>query len=309
MKTKQTNLNTIKNVNNKKNETTAVVRKKYKKKKIFCLNCGKYGHQYNYCNAPITSTGIILYRNRNYNNGKTEKEFLHICRKDTIGYIDFIRGKYRLSDISYIQKLINMMTQEEKDKITKLPFSKLWRDIWCIPSNLVVNCHKREYKKSETRYVLLRNGYTLKYTNTHICLSELIGNSINSYKSAEWGFPKGRRLFAERDIDCARREFTEETAIPSQDYTIHTHIRPIVSNFIGQNSKKYKHIFFVAEYKGDVDSFKISDDNMIQKSEVSDIKWFTIHEANNIFRPYNRNKIVNLYKAMRFIPDSFKKKI
>jgi 8-oxo-dGTP pyrophosphatase MutT (NUDIX family) len=27
----------------------------------------------------------------------------------------------------------------------------------------------------------------------------------------EWGFPKGRRNYNEKDIDCALREFSEET--------------------------------------------------------------------------------------------------
>ena len=32
------------------------------KKKLFCCNCGKYGHKYSKCNDPITSLGIIAIK-------------------------------------------------------------------------------------------------------------------------------------------------------------------------------------------------------------------------------------------------------
>ena len=33
-----------------------------KKKKIFCNNCGKYGHIFSLCKEPITSLGIINFK-------------------------------------------------------------------------------------------------------------------------------------------------------------------------------------------------------------------------------------------------------
>ena len=93
---------------NKENSDTSakkLIRIKKKKKNIFCMNCGKQGHKYKFCRQPIISAGIILYRRRAF----TKKiEFLHICRKDTIGYVDFVRGKYRLGDVVYIQKLVKV---------------------------------------------------------------------------------------------------------------------------------------------------------------------------------------------------------
>ena len=32
------------------------------KKKLFCCNCGKFGHKYSKCNEPITSLGIIAIK-------------------------------------------------------------------------------------------------------------------------------------------------------------------------------------------------------------------------------------------------------
>ena len=32
------------------------------KKNVYCGNCGKFGHIYKRCTAPITSLGVICYK-------------------------------------------------------------------------------------------------------------------------------------------------------------------------------------------------------------------------------------------------------
>ena len=90
-------------------------------KNIFCGNCGNLGHTYKKCLLPITSCGVILYKkNENYTNKIEDKyRFLLVQRKDTIAFIEFLRGKYRESDIKYIKKLLEMMTFCEIDKLKK----------------------------------------------------------------------------------------------------------------------------------------------------------------------------------------------
>lgn len=270
-----------------------------KKKPIFCMNCGKQGHKYKHCRQPIISAGIILYRRRLFTN---KIEFLHICRKDTIGYVDFVRGKYRLGDVLYIQKLLNMMTNEEKIKIQRLSFTQLWRDIWCISdNNLKVSKHKFEFDKSAKRLNILKQGYIVKHQQIFVSLSLLLSQSPNIYTTPEWGFPKGRRSIGETDIECAMREFTEETGIPSTDHYI-LPSRPIVSIFTGQNNRKYKHIFFVSKYTGKKKCLNIDQNNILQKSEIGAIEWFTLQEACAKFRDYNKLKVRSLKIASRIIP-------
>ena len=57
--------------------------------KDICNNCGKFGHLFRHCKNPIVSFGCVLFRINN-----NVREYLMICRKDTLGYIDFIREKY-----------------------------------------------------------------------------------------------------------------------------------------------------------------------------------------------------------------------
>ena len=79
---------------------------------VFCNNCGKNGHTFGNCKRPITSMGVICFRNKGDN-----LEYLCICRKDSLGYIDFLRGKYPLYDKDYILTLSNEMTTREKENL------------------------------------------------------------------------------------------------------------------------------------------------------------------------------------------------
>ena len=79
-------------------------------KHTFCNNCGKNGHVFHQCKQPITSIGIIAFR-YNINN---KLEYLMIRRKDSLGFVDFMRGKYPINNKSYIMNIINEMTMNEK---------------------------------------------------------------------------------------------------------------------------------------------------------------------------------------------------
>ena len=65
---------------------------------IYCNNCGKNGHLYHQCKLPITSIGIVAFRIKDQ-----IPEYLMIRRKDSFGYIDFMRGKYSPYNINQIQ--------------------------------------------------------------------------------------------------------------------------------------------------------------------------------------------------------------
>jgi hypothetical protein len=45
-----------------------------------------------------------------------------ICRKDTLGYIDFIREKYVLQGLEYITNMFKQMTYLEKKSIMENDF-------------------------------------------------------------------------------------------------------------------------------------------------------------------------------------------
>ena len=91
----------------------------------FCNNCGKQGHMFNSCKLPIISLGIIAFRKVN-----KSIQYLMICRKDSLGFIEFLRGKYPLYNKSYILNLINEMTSEDKKMLLEKDFAHLWKHLW-----------------------------------------------------------------------------------------------------------------------------------------------------------------------------------
>ena len=95
------------------------------KNTTICNNCGKQGHMFHQCKLPITSYGIIVFR------FSTEGiKYLMIRRKDSFGYIDFIRGKYSANNLAQLNILINEMSIEEKQRILTTSFDLLWNEMW-----------------------------------------------------------------------------------------------------------------------------------------------------------------------------------
>ena len=82
-----------------------------------CNNCGKSGHISNLCKLPIVSYGIVAFR---ICDGKPE--YLMIRRKDTFGYIDFIRGKY--SGFDHLQEkasdILAILPPEKNNTVSKM---------------------------------------------------------------------------------------------------------------------------------------------------------------------------------------------
>ena len=137
--------------------------------------------------------------------------------------------------------------------------------------------------------ISLYNGITLEDIDY---LIKLVSKSTTSWEETEWGFPKGRRNFQEKDLECGLREFEEETGLKRDDLIILENIVPYEETFTGSNYKSYKHKYFVAVMLDDV---PVSDN--YQKSEVSKVAWKTYEEMIQILRPYNLEKIEMISKV------------
>lgn len=241
-----------------------------------CNNCGKSGHISNLCKLPIVSYGIVAYR---MFNGKPE--YLMIRRKDTFGYIDFIRGKYSLKNMDQIKDIIDEMSNEEKEKILTYSFEKQWLHMWGNTNSLH---HKTEESNSSKRFKQLITGFS--NNDEEIKLRDIIEQSTTNWLETEWEFPKGRKKLYEKDYECALREFGEETGILTRDITLVQNVMPFVESFIGTNYKSYKHKYFLAFIQNnDIDL------TQFQASEVSKLEWKTYDRCVEVIRPYNFEKI------------------
>lgn len=250
----------------------------------FCSNCGKNGHLYHSCKKPIISSGIICFRKNQNRN-----EYLLICRKDSLGYVDFLRGKYPLHYKFYIQNLIDEMTLNEKSKLLTKDFVDLWKELW---GEYIISKYVNEEKISKNKFLFIKEGINNKDESFN--LQDLIKNSNSKWTTPEWGFPKGRRNYQENDINCSLREFEEETGYSKNSINIIQNILPYEEIFLGSNFKSYKHKYYLAFMKN------LDNTQNYQISEVSNMKWMTYEECLKHIRPYNleRIKILNYVENM-----------
>jgi 8-oxo-dGTP pyrophosphatase MutT (NUDIX family) len=254
---------------------------------IYCNNCGKNGHQFYQCKIPITSFGVVAFRV----NPENEKyEFLMIRRKDTLGYIDFMRGKYTLHNSHYIMNMMKQMTTDEKTRLRTSNFTELWRNLW--GDEAVSNQYKSEENTSREKYNALKAGITIK-SELHT-LDTLLDESMkyHQWPEPEWGFPKGRRNMQEKDFECAIREFSEETGYNHNILKNIHNIIPFEENFSGSNYKSYKHKYYLMNISY-LDSLHPT---TFENTEVSDIGWKSIEECISCIRPYNLEKMQMISK-------------
>jgi 8-oxo-dGTP pyrophosphatase MutT (NUDIX family) len=257
------------------------------KYKLYCGNCGKVGHTYKKCVDAIISLGVILYNTIQINN-YYEIKFLLIQRRDSIGFIELLRGKYQETDDTYLSKIIDIMTIEERNRVMNYDFNDLL-------DKFIINKNSRQYKyeyiDAKDKFNRIKDSGKLK---------SLIDNSLTNWIEPEWGFPKGRRHLKESDFDCACREFEEETGYNEDDYMIIHNVKLLEEIFLGTNKIRYKHNYFLAKSCSQRIP-EINKNNKTQIAEIGNIGWFSFQEALRKIRPYHKEKINILKKAYSII--------
>ena len=249
------------------------------KKEQYCGNCGKEGHIYRRCLSPIMSLGIILYK---IDTGKIK--YLMVQRRDTLGFVEFMRGKYNLENEKYIYELFKIMTENERLNILSYEFDILWENLWM---NKNLKKFHNEYNNSKKKFNMLKKGVVIN--DETISLNSIHTKIEVLYQEPEWGFPKGRRNLKEGDLDCAKREFEEESGYRKSEYMIDNSIEPIEELFSGTNNIRYKHIYYIAKSTKNI-NLCINKDNFNQVTEISNIRWFSYDDSLKVIRDYNQEK-------------------
>ena len=256
----------------------------------FCNNCGKYGHLFHQCKNPITSVGIIVFHIDNANSNNIE--YLLIRRKDSLGYVDFMRGKYPVFNKRYLLNIISEMTINEKNKLLNNDFDTLWKELWGDYIGIQYRC---EEKISREKFTTLKIGINLPNENYN--LKSLIDLSTEEWDEPEWGFAKGRRNYLEKDLTCALREFEEETGYNKSSIKLIHNLIPLEEIFTGSNYKSYKHKYFLGFMNNNN-----KPQTIYQTYEISKIEWVSINTASEYLRDYNiekKNILVELNKLLK----------
>lgn len=251
-----------------------------------CSNCGKKGHYFRECQEPITSLGMIIYRKR------SENEWLLVRRRNSLGMMEFMRGKYELRDEAGIQTLIDQMTLSERIEIQTKDFSELWRELW---GGGATRRYNSEYEQACAKFEVLRS-LERKPNLVMYCTA-----STTAWTEPEWGFPKGRRTSSESELTCALRETWEEAGVKSTDLHI-LDGEPIEEEYRGSNGVIYRHKYWIAEIIASAsEGICFDPTNKEQQREIGDVRWCSYKDAQTLIRPYNVEKKAALAAAVERI--------
>jgi 8-oxo-dGTP pyrophosphatase MutT (NUDIX family) len=246
-----------------------------------CSNCGRTGHFFRECKEPITSLGILAFRQQ------VGIQWLLIRRRDSLGYIEMMRGKYELDDNAAIQTLIDQTTLEERERLLTHPFHELWRILWNGPAS---RRYHVEFEQAKAKHEeLLKSSRLLRF----------VVFSKTTWLEAEWGFPKGRRSSIETELACALRETYEEAGIPSNKLKMYDGL-PLLEEFRGSNGIRYRHKYWLAQAPSNLE-VGMNPANLDQAREVGAVRWCSYDEARTLIRPYNTEKLNLLEKAQSIL--------
>ena len=243
------------------------------KSHLRCANCGQLGHVYKKCSEPITSYGVICTRLID-----DERYYLMIRRKDSLAYVEFLRGKYLPHNHEYIAKLVSHMTFDEQARLLKNSFQTLWRWLWQIDDCM---SFRREYDSAFAKFEQLRGAHHLET----IVLGAICNGT--GFQETEWGFAKGRRNIGESDSQCAMREFYEETGM-SQGVELVVSDDTVEETFVGSNGMTYRHVYFIATVKNPGIEPHLR--RRLPNREVGAVAWFDYDGTQARIREYNKER-------------------
>lgn len=273
---------------------------------ILCNNCGKVGHAFYQCKHPITSVGVVVFRQKAPATGAgavppppglpvpllaagtkpAEREYLLIRRRFSIGYMEFIRGKYQLYNKLYIMNLVSEMTDSERQAVLTQQFEELWQTLW---GDHVGMQYRNEETNSRDKFEALKSGLST-FQNGDYSLASLIEECEVAGKhwvEPEWGFPKGRHDRKENDLLCALREFEEETGYDRSALQLVHNVLPLEEIFTGSNYKSYKHKYYIAALDP---TTAVPPAANHFSGEVGAMAWLPYSVALAHIRPYNVEK-------------------
>ena len=203
----------------------------------------------------VTSYGIACCRIKN-----NKPEILLVCKRNTYAYRSFVFGDYVFKSDAVLIKLFSKMTLDEKIDILSFNFSQMWYRTWLNQQ-------------------LTSNYYTCRAKFMHAFakddgkrLKNLISKSVNAHPI--WEIPKGRKdSYRECDINCAIREFYEETGIDNSKYKVYPNKQNIMS--YNDEGKRYTNIYYTAIIEKNI-NVGVNNALKEQLREIVDCRWMNI---------------------------------
>lgn len=266
-----------------------------------CVKCGDSNHTNKSCKGPVTSFGIIVFTDNvdAFPNGRIYPKFKNMCaqhkfyndktdidtnnkkrrfilveRKDTIEYLSLIQGNYPDREPAKslkINEYVLKLTCKERQNLVFASWHELWK---------TAGSERRDSQKAKVKFFL--NDW-----------KHIESLSVCRYGEADYIMPKGRLQCGETQLECAIREFSEETGYKKNclDFS-ETKNFVKTENFIGSDGKSYRNVFFLAKIKENSLIDKSLETVPQQKKEVQNVGWFTLNESLTLLRDQQKKDIL-----------------
>jgi len=238
-----------------------------------CNNCGKFGHTIKQCTCPIRSYGIITY----YIDENDDIWLLLIQRKYTYEFCDFIKGNFE--NVEQLKQLLKQFTN--------------------IELFLVFEYFKDDYKKMfitttprqtlNTKMFVKFESQFNKIIKPHIDIIHTYVNQLiyviprNTISEMLWEIPRGKKNHWEKPINCAMREFSEETGVNKKKLIHKKEINVVNEKIIGTNSIEYEFSYYVMKLKNKENVY-VDSTLFEQHSEVRNVCWIKYGDALELFK-------------------------
>jgi 8-oxo-dGTP pyrophosphatase MutT (NUDIX family) len=266
------------------------------------------------------SYGVACCR---YNEDEARYEVLMVRKRYSYGFSSFVFGQYAKDDRSIIE-LLNNMTNQEKLDILSLNFDLLWWRIMLsgpttsdkVPitqANSWLDIYKKStlwdmirapMPKTRQELYIKKRGY---FEKMFLCdegarINRLIKQSRQSVELL-WEIPKGRANRDEPLLDCAIREFGEETGVAPDEYTI-MHDIPAFTYSYKHHGITYSDNYYVATQVAEIKPM-ISFSMSTQLSEIDRVKWVGMCELR--YLAHNKHAMLMLTSIFKLIRNRLRK--
>jgi 8-oxo-dGTP pyrophosphatase MutT (NUDIX family) len=254
-----------------------------------------------------------------YNKEKNNNtEILLIKKRYSYHFLSLVMGHYKKNDERYIRHLFDNMSFSEKIDVLGMQFSQMWYRIWLNnpekyynivdvykSTNFASNPIENKFSNAEIYKLYFQKN---RFENNFLKDNGIkLRNILSQSNDAEilWEMPKGGKHTAkngqpfvqETNIDCAMREFYEETSITSDRYKILYDVQPLIDSFI-DNDTIYKTVYYTAVLQIGSENLmpKIDFKNFDQITEIQQIRWASLADIKFFnLTPFVNNRLVNLY--------------
>lgn len=218
----------------------------------------------------IVSYGLVLFTIH-----KNVVHYVVAKRQNSIAYIHLLtsRGLSKNEQNRYIKLLPN-----DERRVLQIHDAKtILDDLHGYDSQILPN------------FVILKQHITdFVHDNTDAL------NKRSLCDTALWEFPKGRRHNNESAVQCACREFVEETGITNFNVVISN---PISIRFTGYDGRSYQNIFYIAFAPNKQQIQYKNNDFLICKKCVSDemvnVDWMPYSQCNKVL-DHKYKKVLNI---------------